>query len=482
MYRYDRQPVLHLLGIALVLFLLAAIGGCMPQGGDKAELFVTKLKPSPDAARFNGFLTLKDVQGPAIRMQVADLQLLANDVWLPFVDGPLTIDSAEIDESQLFLGAEYLPPGVYRRMRMSVQSVEIRNSDGQYVAVQQAPIQLDLNLASGIELEAGDSRCLLLSWDLTNSLLPDNSVSPALYVIPPLQQLPIDLVFVTCPDIDTIFVIRSDKNWVVDSFAVNGRPVYLTVDPDPSRPRFYVLTSADKMVKVFSVANYKQVDFFQPPLNDAPNFMTISPDGRSGYLLDETSGFITRINLLSGEIMARSRLNYRPSHVLYLEQQDALAVSLSLSQQVLLLDPLTLETRARISTGNSPQGLAVFLNQLYIAEAGDNTVSVIGLNGEESSRQNVGLRPRRVQVAGDQVFVSNYLDESLSVLVPGQLGVFRDIPEVGRVREMGYNEFFRKLYATDEKAGALAVIDVNSNRLVRRISLGAKPLDLLVVQ
>ena len=188
------------------------------------------------------------------------------------------------------------------------------------------------------------------------------------------------------------------------------------------------------------------------------------------------------MNLLSGEVMARSRLNYRPSHVLYLEQQNSLAVSLSLSQQVLLLDPLTLETRARISTGNSPQGLAVFLNHLDVAAAGDNTVSVIGLSGEENIRQNVGFRPRRVQVAGDQVFVSNYLDESLSVLVPGQLGVFRDIPEVGRVREMGYNEFYRKLYATDEKAGALAVIDVNSNRLVRRISLGAKPLDLLVVQ
>ncbi len=130
---------------------------------------------------------------------------------------------------------------------------------------------------------------------------PTTSLDLALTVVTPLRQLPVDLVFVSCPDIDTVFVVRADKNWVVDSFGVKGRPTYLAIDPDLSRQRLYVLASRDRTVKVVDLSSFRVVDFFTVPLNDAPTFMAISPDGRWAFLLDEDSGYLSRMDLTTGQ-------------------------------------------------------------------------------------------------------------------------------------------------------------------------------------
>jgi hypothetical protein len=47
---------------------------------------------------------------------------------------------------------------------------------------------------------------------------------------------------------------------------------------------------------------------------------------------------------------------------------------------------------------------------------------------------------------------------------------------------MAFNQFYRRLYVTDEAAAGLAIIDVNANRLLGHLSLGARPFGLAVIQ
>jgi len=156
---------------------------------------------------------------------------------------------------------------------------------------------------------------------------------------------------------------------------------------------------------------------------------------------------------------------------------------LSLSQRILLLDPVSLVEAGTIPTGGDPQGLDVSDNQLYIAENGDNTVSIVDLAGKGGQdRLTVGFGPRRLLGIDNRIYVSNYQDGSLSVLVPGQLGVSQEIQGLGRPTEMIFDQFYSRLYVTDEEAAGLAVIDVNSNLLLGYIALGAKPFGLAVIQ
>jgi YVTN family beta-propeller protein len=469
--------------LILAFLLLVMLGGCQLPDQTFSGKFTDLYQSVRDSARINGFLTLKQNQGPAIRLEVASIEILADDLWLPLTSGPLTIDSTEIGTGQLFLGGQAILPGRYKRLRMKVTEGALRQAGGEYTVIASEPFMVEIALTDKLDIELEESRCLLLTWDVENSLLPDNSLKPALTASPPLKQLPGDLIYVSCPNIDTIFVVRADKNWVVDSFAVRGGPTYLAIDPNPSSKRLYVLASRERMVKVVDLSSYRGADFFPAPLNDDPTFMTISPDGQWIYLLDERSGYLSRMNPATGQKEARIQVGNRPKYMAYLKGQNLLAVSLSLSQKVLLLDPLNLTIQRTVSTGSSPEGVVASGDQLYIAEYGDNTLSVVDLDGRSNqSQMTAGFGPRRLLATNSQIFVSNYHDGSLSVLLPGQLGVIQEIYGLGRPKEMALNRFYRRLYVADDASAYLSVVDVNTNLLIRRIALGAKPFGLAVVQ
>jgi DNA-binding beta-propeller fold protein YncE len=438
---------------------------------------------SQQTARLSCFLTLNEGESQAIKMEISEIMILAGDLWLPIASGPIQIDSAEIGGGQLFLGGKAVQPGIHQKLRMTISKGELQNAYGTYETITENPLLVEMNLPTAMDLAAGDSRSIHVIWDVRNSLQDDNTFQPVLNVIQPGRQLPVNLVFVSCPEIDTIFIIRADKNWVVDSFGLKGRPTYLAIGPDSTQQRLYVLTTQERMVKAVDLSVYRVIDYFPVPLNDSPTFMTISPDGESAFLLDEKSGYISRMDLNTGQIVARTFLSHRPQFAAYLANQNLLAVSLSLARRVLLLDPENLNVLRSISVGNTPVGLASSENQLYIAESGDNTVLVHDLaSGANPARINVGFGPRKIVQADDHIFVSNYMDGSLSVLAPGEFGSIHDIYGPGRPDEMAFNQFYHRLYVTDGEWAGLSVINATSNRLMGYIPLGAKAFGLSVIQ
>jgi DNA-binding beta-propeller fold protein YncE len=335
------------------------------------------------------------------------------------------------------------------------------------------------DLPSPLRLEEGDSRSLFVTWDV-QATLEGEGLRPAMTIAPQLRQLLADLVYAACPDIDTIFVIRSDRNWVADSFGIRGNPNYLAIDP--GRQRLYVLAPRESAIKVVDLSSQRVVDFFHLPIPDPPTYMTISPDGMWAYVLEERSSHLSRIDLATGRSAARVRLEYRPQYALYIAERNHLAVSLGLTQTVSLLHPMELTEVSRVITGDSPRGLLFSHNQLYVAESGDHTVSIMDLATPRSLRRlDVGFGPRRLLGTENFIYVSNYDGDSLSVLVPGQLGVVRDIPGLARPLEMAFDQVRRQLFVGEEGAAGLAVIDTTSNLLLRRITLGARPAGLAVL-
>jgi YVTN family beta-propeller protein len=469
--------------LLLALLALTLLAGCSPPAQTVIGQLAEMRRDSDQPSRLNCFLVLKESEGPAIRLEVTAIEVLADNLWLPITNRPVQIESAAIGEGQLFLGSRALPPGNYHRLRLTVAKGAVRQADGGYSVIVAEPMQVEVALPAPLPLNLDDSRSLLLTWDVQNSLGPGSALRPVLEAVPQVKQLLADLVFVACPDIDTVFVVRADRSWVVDSFGLKGRPTYLALDPEPTRQRLYLLASREATVKIVDLSSFRTLDSFPVPLGDVPTYMTISNDGRAAYLLDERSGYLSRMDLTTGRTDARVRLGFRPQYAAYLDEQNLLAVSLALSQAVLLLDPLSLAVVGTIATGSAPQGLLAANNQLFIAESGDHTVSVIDLASRRNlGRMAVGFGPRRLLATESLIYVSNYDNGSLSVLAPGQLGVIQEIPGLGQPLEMVFDPLYRRLYVADEETAALVVIDVNSNLLVGRIALGARPSGLAVIQ
>ena len=468
---------------SLFLLALLLLAGCQPTLQSVTQP-AAGLQGNPDnTARLSFFLNLKESNGPAIRMGLAALEVLADDAWLPVTTTPLQLDSETIGSAQRFLGARAVPPGRYQRFRLRVAEGSVRRDDGGIESVPVDPSLVELELPTPLQLDKDDSECLFLSWDLQGSLERADTFRPALAVFAPVRQLLVDLVYAACPDINTVFVIRSDKNWVVDSFGVKGEPTYMALAPGPSAQRLYVLASREPTIKVVDLVSQRIVESFRIPLVSVPAFMTLSPDGRWVYVLDDRDSYLSRLDLASGNLVKRVRLGYRPRYAVYLTGRSLLAVSSALSQTVSFHDPASLSEVGRVNTGTAPDGLLASDNQLYIAESGANTVSIFDLGSNMmQSRLAVGLRPRRILDNGNQIYVSNYDSGSLSVIFRGQLGAGREIPGLGRPLEMIFNQTNRRIYVGDESRAGLAIIDSTTNRLSGYVTLGARPLGLAVIQ
>lgn len=468
----DSLRALYSLMLTALLLALLLAGCTLPQGLERgSEALVTPLDEQ-GLPRISLFLSLRDERSPMVRMEVAELEILSGDIWYPLLKGSITLDSSLIANGQIFLGGSPLPTGLLQRLRLTISAA---NSGASDTALTTAPIVLEVPLIEPLNLGDDESRSLLLSWDVEASLSRDQGLSPVINAVPATRELPIDLLYVSCPEVDTVFVIRADTHRVVDSFGVSGGVSWMALD-SVAGGRLYLLAPANRQVKVVDPETYRVINFFPTPLNDVPTFMTLDRDGRSAYLLDERNGYVSRMDLSSGRISARVAVGYRPSYALYLPQQNLLAVSLDLSQTVVLLDPATLQVRGSLPSGSGPQGLAASDNLLYVAEHGDNSVAVFDLGSRaRHERISVGYGPQRILVTQNQIYVAQEADASLAVLAPGQLGVLREITGLGLPQDMVYRPLLRKLYVADHRGGGIAVIDVNTNRQVGYIELGARP-------
>ncbi len=477
------NPRVKLFCLILFASLSLVVVGCAPPMRASDYSLQDFNRDPMQVSRISMFLSLEAQEASALRMEVARLELLAGDTWLPILGEPKLFDSIDLGTRQIFVGAQNVPPGDYRRLRISVVRAEAMTAGGSYAEVLREPQWFEIDFIGGLSLSADDSKTLLLSWNVDDSLDDKRRFRPAMVARVGVQQIYSDLVFVSCPEIDTIFVVRADNNRVISSFGLSGAPTYVAIEPGSGSRRLFVLCSRDRMIRLIDLETYRVVEFFAVPLSDNPSYMLLPQDLDSLYLVDAQSGYLSRMDPGTGEILARSFLNFQPNYLHYLPQQNLLAVSLALSQQVLLLDPADLKVTSTLSTGNFPAGLVDIDNKLYIAERENDSVRIVDLSRRnELNTLQVGFGPRRLIANQGQIYVGNALDGSLSVLETGGFGVVQTISGIGQPGEMILNNFYSKIYVADEKGKALAVVDTNTNRIISRIELGAMPFGLAGIE
>ncbi len=457
----------------LLLFLLT---GCVEQEQPGSWANSSALS-TEKSGRLSLFLNLKKPDGPRSKMHILSLEVLSETgTWLPLSSSDIEAEPDALQSGQMFLTSSRVPIGYYNRLRIKTAPSPSAGSTEAVIT--------ELGINRPLYVASGDSHSLFLTWDIVASLAAGNTGNPVLSLNPRLKNMLIDVAYAACPDINTVFLICTDKNRVCDSLGVPGRPGYLKSDPIVPTANLYSSTEEDKnLIKIGPAANRVEAGFPLPTLGRGVQF-TISPDGQWAFVVDKKRGNIVRLNLSSGTIDLRNRLGYEPSYIIYLEKQALVAVSLSRSQSVVLLDPESLQPLQTISTGNKPEGLLLYQdNYLYIAESGGNSVMVYNLSENRvQQRIPVGLNPKRLLAVNDRIYVTNSRSRSLSLVRPGQLGVSKTIRMTGPPLEMAYSSANKWLYVGNKATGAIDIIDPADNKITGEISLGAVPLGIAVLR
>jgi len=243
------------------------------------------------------------------------------------------------------------------------------------------------------------------------------------------------------------------------------------------------MTPEDLGVKRIAAAANRVVETYRLSMSGRPTHMALGPAGRRAYLIDRKRGNILRMDLQSGNVDLRARLGHGPVYILYLKKWNLLAVSFSLSQTVVLVDPEHLSPVLTISTSVRPEGLAVWKDRLlYIAESGSNTVLQYDLEQSRVVRRiPVGFSPRRILAVDNMIYVADYGSKSISMLRPGQLGVTRAIALSGRPLELADVATRKLIYVGNEDEQAITIIDPVTMKSVGTIQLGARPAGIAVM-
>jgi DNA-binding beta-propeller fold protein YncE len=432
-----------------------------------------------DGGLLTVFLNLKQSAGPEISLSVSAVEIHLGNKWIQLNNAPLKLNSKKIGSGQVFIARKGLPRGNYDSLRFMLEKASMKKGGSmQPLSLEETTVVMDL--PSSVSLQRNSSQSLFVTWDVLASLARQNTMKADMTAA--LQAIPlvVDLAFIACPDLDTVYVVRTDRNWVISSISIPGRPTYLDVDSELNR--LYVLAAEENSIMVYDLNTNKLTDKIFVPMDNQPSFMLVGPNKQYAYLLDKLGKSIARVDVLSGLVEERVTFFFHPNYAIFLQDQGNLAVSASDTNSVYRLYPDNLQTVDTIAVGSNPQGLLSELGSLFVAESGANTTTSYNLaDGSQRNRVNVGFSPTRLLLKNNQLYVSNFMSGSITVTIPGQLTILNDIIVGGQPEELATTDSRPWIYAGNAVSGGLTVINSSSNRVAGFIDLAAYTLGIAVL-
>lgn len=462
----------------LLFFLTLLLVSCVQVGSRQFGEPAPMATFSSTKPQVSLLLASQEAENPMVRLTLSAIEISdGGGQWVSLLRQPATITSTQAATGFL-LDRTQVPSGQYGRIRYTVDKV-VQEQEGRETMLRVPPEPVEYPLAQPVDLHQGVSLSLLLNWDVAASLAHAPDFNVAIGAGPQKIPLTTGLAFVSCSEIDTVYIIRTDQNRICGSWGVAGRPTYLHASK--ARNLLYVLAADQGSIMALELSSGRIKDRIRIPMVIRPWFMAIDPGGESAYLLDQATDSVYRVDLASGSLSAQARVGERPDFIAFLADRRQVAVSLGRSQKVLLLDPLTLQTRHSLPVGSNPQGVLSHNRNLYVAEARANMVSVHNPESGTSQRQPVGLAPSRLLAHDRTIFVANSGGGSIGVLLPERLTVLKEVRVGGSPGEMAISAEQSWLYVNDTLGEGMVVLDLNSHRLTTRIELKARPLDIEVL-
>lgn len=464
---------------ALGGLLFCLTGGCVSMDtGERPErgpFFDEVLNSAPKVSLF---INLKETAGPKLSAQLSEVEIFDGEKWTAIVAKPFWLESGAIGKGQALVARSNLAPGTYSKIRFTVKNAILQEGENNIIFrdfEQTEPQPLSPPLA----LDDGDSTSLFMNWDTFASLdRAGVSFKASIHTSVQTITLTSELAYVSCPEIDTVYIIRTDRNWVTASWGISGYPSYLAASKE--RDELYVLANHEAAIKIIELSSGRLKDTVKIPLVSKPFLMVSDPDGQNAYILDQSSNYVYRLEMTSGSLVNHVQLDERPVEMIYLADRQQLAIT-SL-RKIYLLDALNLTTRETIPAGSKPWGLLHHDHKLYVAESSAGTIMTYDLNTANIERTTVGRLPQFFVTHDGFVYVSNHADGSISVLLPDQLSVVKNIRVGGTPARMVVSSLRNWLYAVDPKGMGIAVADLTSQRFSATIELRAQPFALDIIQ
>lgn len=217
------------------------------------------------------------------------------------------------------------------------------------------------------------------------------------------------------------------------------------------------------------------------PVACSPSSIAIMPSGAEALAVCRTTGKVIRIDLAQRKQTAELSLSFPHSIAVNPEGSMAYVSRSMFSSYVDVINLATFARIATITTGRSPQGLAVSPDgkSLYVANNGAGTVSVVdtATNSVKASIR-VGYNPRNIAVSpdGSTLYVTNYTSGTVSVIDTAASAATHTVTVGVNPHGVAVDSSGSHLYVSNFSSNTLSVIDTKSLQPVATLPTGIGPL------
>lgn len=294
-------------------------------------------------------------------------------------------------------------------------------------------------------------------------------------------------VFVSSEKDNALNVVDAAKMEVTGSVAICKRPRHLQLSPD--RARLFVACSDGNHIAVWDIATRKVVEKLE--VGDDPEMFDLSPDGRMLYASNEEDSALTAYDLVSHRKLFDVKVGGEPEGVKVSADGKTVYVASEVASMVHVVDVASRKVVKNIAVGKRPRRFLLTGNQLWVSNELGASVSLIGL-ADHTVQGTIDFRPPGMR-AEDVTPVGMALSSDGKTAYVG-LGRANHVAVVDvsshqvrgyvlvgrRAWGLGLSRDGKRLYVANGLSDDLTIIDTAAMKALKTVKAGRAPHSVVV--
>ncbi len=204
----------------------------------------------------------------------------------------------------------------------------------------------------------------------------------------PVQARDTGQIFVSSEKDNALIVVDAARAELLSSTALCKRPRHMQLAPD--RRQLLVACSDDHRIVVWDIASRKIVDRLD--VGEDPEMFDISPDGRMLYASNEDESALTAYDLVARKKVFEVKVGGEPEGVKVSADGRTVYVTSEVASMVHVIDVASRKVARNIQVGKRPRRFLLTATELWVTNELGASVSVIRL-ADHSVQATIDFKP-----------------------------------------------------------------------------------------
>jgi PQQ-dependent catabolism-associated beta-propeller protein len=295
------------------------------------------------------------------------------------------------------------------------------------------------------------------------------------------------LVFVSSEKDNAITIVDPAKMEVVATHRVCKRPRHMQLSPD--RLQLYIACSDDHRVVAWDIAGNKVVARLD--VGEDPEMFDLSPDGRTLYASNEEDSALTAFDLAGRKKAFEVKVGGEPEGVKTSADGKRVYVTSEVASLVHVIDTATREVVKNVQVGKRPRRFLLAGGELWVSNELEGSVSIIrtsdhtvqgriaflpqGMRSEDVTPVGMALAPD-----GKTAYVGLGRANHVAVVDVASRQVKGYVLVGRRAWGLGLSRDGRRLYVANGLSDDLSIVDTATQKAIKTLKVGRVPHTVVV--